>query len=321
MIKLPYCESIIIDTYSGVAGNVAALMVDAKNIPLIIANHFSIVYYDVLNAPGFNWAYYNDDYKIVEDMKGKVSNNNLITEIKKSIDEGLYVQLYIDHFYIKKSASYQKRHFLHDVATIFGYSDEEEVFVIGDNFCNGKYEIIEVSYDEVLLARAYDEDLPIERFKILDDYEYTMKIKDVKQLLESYAVGELYKNQGKVNKNNMHLLNAGRMVCGMKYYDVLIDKINSNSFDPRPFHIMLNHMQLYFFILKILNQYHIIYDEQSIREKVELLIEETTNLRNMYLKYTILPKNNIYNKMIEKIELIKNQEDKLLEYIIKLIDE
>lgn len=83
MINLPYCKSITIDTYSGVAGNVAVLMVDKSNIPLIVANHFSIAYYDLLNASGFNWADYNDDYKIVEDLKEKAVYNDLITEIKK----------------------------------------------------------------------------------------------------------------------------------------------------------------------------------------------------------------------------------------------
>lgn len=318
MINLPYCKSITIDTYSGVAGNVAVLMVDKRNIPLIVANHFSIAYYDLLNAPGFNWAYYNDDYKIVEDLKEKAVYNDLITEIKKGIDEGFYIQLFVDHYYIKKSSSYKKKHFLHDVATIFGYSDETQVFVIGDNFFEGKYEIIEVTFDEVLRARAYNEELPIERFKIIKEYTYSMKVIDIKQMLKCYVEGEVYKNIGKVNKNNIHLLDSNGTVCGMRFYEVLIKKINLNDFDPRPFHIMLNHMQIYIFILDILNQYHVVYDKDSIYEKVKKLIDETTILRNMYLKYTILPKNSIYDKMVEKIGLIKKKEEELLDYLLRV---
>lgn len=71
---------------------------------------------------------------------------------------------------------------MHDVATIFGYSDETQVFVIGDNFFEGKYEIIEVTFDEVLMARAYNEELPIERFKIIKEYTYSMKVIDIKQM-------------------------------------------------------------------------------------------------------------------------------------------
>lgn len=77
-------------------------------------------------------------------------------------------------------------------------------------------------------------------------------------------------------------------------------------------------MQIYIFILDILNQYHVVYDKDSIYEKVKKLIDETTILRNMYLKYTILPKNIIYDIMVEKIGLIKKKEELLLDYLLRV---
>ena len=318
MNVLPFCKSAIIDTYSGVAGDVAALMADKKYIPLIVANHFSAVYYDILHSPGFNWVYYNDDYKIVEDLKEQVVNSNLIAEIKKSIDEGFYVQLYVDHYYIQKSSYYKKRHFLHDNATIYGYSVEKQIFVIGDNFIEGKYEIIEVPFDEVLRARKDDEKLPIQRFKLIDKYTFSMKVTDIKYMLKCYEEGKVYKNIGKVNENSIHLLNSSGIIYGMRIYEVLLNTINTNDYDPRPFHFMMNHMQLYTLILYIFDGYQVVYDKDRVYEMVEKLISETTKLRNLYLKYSISPKKNIMIKMVEKIDLLKKEEGELINILLSV---
>lgn len=72
----------IIDAYSGVAGNVAALMcTDVEDI--ILKNHFLITYSQMLHAPGL----YYDNYKLQENICEWIEGGELINKVKQSIGQ------------------------------------------------------------------------------------------------------------------------------------------------------------------------------------------------------------------------------------------
>lgn len=57
--------------------------------------------------------------------------DDILSEIKKQINNEKYVQLYCDKYYIDGSVHYQKQHFLHELL-IAGYDDDKELFYFVD---------------------------------------------------------------------------------------------------------------------------------------------------------------------------------------------
>lgn len=95
---LSYKLPVDIDAYSGVAGNVAALMCVENGEDVILKNHFLITYSRMLHAPGFNWLYYDDGFKIQDDIQDWIDEGDFIYKVKQCIGQGYYVHLYLNHF-------------------------------------------------------------------------------------------------------------------------------------------------------------------------------------------------------------------------------
>lgn len=72
--------------------------------------------------------------------------------IKFFIDNGYYLHLCLDPYYISSSQNYNKRHFNHPTF-IYGYSDEEDKIYIKDFYSSG-YKEYSAGYDEINTAYA-----------------------------------------------------------------------------------------------------------------------------------------------------------------------
>ena len=72
---------------------------------------------------------------------------DLFSFIRNSIDDGFYMVLPIDQFYIRAYQNYKQRHFLHELL-LYGYDEEKQELAIGDFFINSKYAFKTASYAE-----------------------------------------------------------------------------------------------------------------------------------------------------------------------------
>ena len=83
------------------------------------------------------------------DIRGKFVKGNIVNVIEMKINEGCLANIYLDRYYLPGTDMYRVAHKAHDVANILGYDNEKEVFIVSDNFYEGKYEIKEVNYADV----------------------------------------------------------------------------------------------------------------------------------------------------------------------------
>lgn len=310
---IPYVYPPIIDTYSGVAGNVAILMTQENTKFLIFRNYYLITYNHTIHAPGFNWLYFDDTFKVNIDIRDELVRGNIVDVIEMKINEGYLVNIYLDHYYLPGTDVYGIAHKAHDVANILGYDNEKKVFIVGDNFYEGKYEIKEVNYADVCRARENIPDAPAYKERNID--RTYIPSKDITiALLRSYMDATCYLSKELLNPAHLELLEQD-VEYGVAIYDVMIKQIEDGSidgtYDIRPFHIVINHMNLYHYFVDLF------FDDKMLYSKVNELVEKAILIRNLYIKQCISGRKNEH--LIYSIRSLKEQEIAFINEIITVL--
>ena len=152
---LPFEYPTIVDTYSGIAGNVGAYMNYRKEyMPLLIVNHFLITYNWTKKEVGFNWMYYKNNYGHFTDIRLEAKKEGTIKTIKKYILDNKYIRIILDFYYISNTTWYKdESHLLHYIPQIIGFDDNEECVFLVDNLCDGKYKIIKFQFVRLFLEK------------------------------------------------------------------------------------------------------------------------------------------------------------------------
>lgn len=315
---LPYVYPPIIDVYSGVAGNVSALMLSPKSEAMIVRNHFLLTYYESLKAPGFNWLYYDDSFKEERSIREELETGGLCEKIIGYLDAKYYVQIFLDHFYLPCSSKYGKWHFVHDNATIFGYDLEKRVFYVGDNFVVGKFTIETVDFNSLEKARTGLSAAPAQIFRINDDWG-EISAETIYLTLRGYYESKCCFEESMINPVNISLDGGKKVIFGMDFYDFLRDQIedcNDKTYDVRTFHILYNHMKLYEDVIKLLEDFGTSVDVERLRAEANGLVEDALLLRNKYIKFNITKKNK--EKLTDLLDSLREREKNILENILDI---
>lgn len=254
-------------------------------------NFYRILY----GLPGLGWMRVNRDTAVFP----------AFTDYIEYLINGDYcLEACLDRYYFKFSKNFGKDHFIHSTL-IYGYDDEAREVYIADFFSNSKYEHQVVSYDEV--NQAMNNDGIINLFKAWDDsYKFNRKL--MKKYFEDYLNSTDSFNR--YFSSNKHYNNDA--LFGLAYYDYLLKRFMEDDYiDFRMYHLLFDHKQLMKNRLEYLATQQIYSDEQmnELREKNDVLIEESMNLRGCVLKYMMRPsekmRENIANRLMELKKLDK----------------
>ena len=109
----------------------------------------------------------------------------------------------------------------HDYATIIGYDDVNKIFLVADNFKNGKYIIETLSFEEVNEAGKNSENCIVEKFQVVKNPQFNIDEKKLLCLLKSYYYGECYLSNKDINKNNKENFKGHEIIYGIRLYDIL----------------------------------------------------------------------------------------------------
>lgn len=310
---IPHINPPIIDTFSGVAGHVSVLMLNEINKYLIFKNHYLISYNKDLKAPGFNWLYYDDAFRISYDIGDLIMSVGICEAVKTCIDAGYYVHIFLDHFHLPFTREYQQKHKIHDCANVMGYDDEKKCFFVGDNYNGGRYEIAEIAYTDFEDARKNIPQTTAEKCQVKTD-EGIVDEKWILLLLKSYIDKACYLPTEKMNTVHLNLLGE-EVVYGIAIYDVLlwhVERCNS-AYEPdiRSFHILVNHMNLYVYLCDLLELDAEFYDGAN------QLIKKAMINRNAFLKYSKTYRGK--EKLLDAIHKLKDEEKQYINEVIKYL--
>lgn len=308
--KLPFTYPPLVDVYSGDAGVVAVQQTMLNQMALIIKNHFMIVYDFANDTPGFDWTEFIEPITYI-DLHHKVAEYGLVNTIMDSINENKYVHIVIDHYYIKNSGRFHRMHFTHDTATIYGYDREQELFYVADNFSQGKYKVIAISFDEICAGRKDIEYSTIESMKIKKDINFELGANEIYNMVDCFLYSKA--PNGKGNE---------KYIYGIAVYDILINLANQiliedNSYDIRPYYIIENHCNIGSQLLKYLSENYNF--DKSILEKCFLTYEKLKtniqNIKNLYLKLRIVKDVSIAENLKDRIVRTRELEKEALKLI------
>lgn len=329
--ELPFIYPSVIDCYSGDAGRVAVQSAYEFQIPLIIMNHITLSFDYRIGNCGFNWNYYNNSGFNDIDITNDIEQFDIVDYLVQAINEGYQIQLWIDHYYISQSSVYQKRHFIHDNASIYGYDLEDGVFFVADNFINGKFSVLSIPFNEIRESRKNDNHFkerpegtgistreaksrPAIKYTLNDNYDKSFfTIENLVKILQGFLDGKYLIDKDSMNDNNI--------VYGIRVYDILISflrdrDIGKIEFNIRSLQAIYNQKCIIVMLINYINTIVELENAIYLINIFEEIKKDWVFIRYQLIKFQITKNDGILDMMIQNIQNTMNKEVSAIQQVI-----
>lgn len=284
--KLPVCTPII-ETYN-IYGTVFSIISDIEEIwPWVYTNFIQIRYVREWDAFFFDNHHlifdhcpWMEHYRFPRYSIAKMAS--LKDFIKEAIDEGSYVYLYLDYYYMPLSKAYKQRHYMHEIM-VYGYDLNNNQVYIADNLDEGKY--IHTVCSLSILEQAY--------WEVQSENEFFTSVHLFRKRQESF-----FFKPGQVLNTLQNYLSSQRSIdmsynvhsiFGMNALQLLLDTVEERRssllpLDIRAFHLIWEHKKLMQLrVAYLLSHYKM--RNSGILDQVNSLESEAVILRNQVVKY------------------------------------
>ena len=286
----------------------------------LVSWNFRTIFYNG-NTRSHMVEFYNCPFiefqKIFIDSDKTVFGHKLRDFIIDSIDNGNYVLMMIDRFYIEQyRTEYNTHHFFHEVM-INGYDLCENVFYISDNNSNGKYErfscdmkSFELAFINILRKSDNEFDNHLFLIKAKECHAYGFDLEQVKTAMIQYVSSEVLIGR---DKNG---------IFGLKSFDVAIDYLDlvekkEDRFDVRPMHLLWDHKKcMTHRIQYMVEQGYIKEDTENIVKSFQEIEKNLLVSRNLLLKFGVTNQNKIIENLQTLLESTKLKEESVLREVI-----
>ncbi|BCK01476.1 cysteine peptidase family C39 domain-containing protein [Anaerocolumna chitinilytica] len=294
-------------------------------------------YSNNMPAPTLKYLHIDQEF-----LKNK-NNYNIIETIIQAINQGLYISLYLDWYYLPKSPCYQYKHNPH-LTLIYGYDLEKRIFYARDNLDNGRYISEEIFFEDFL--KSYNIQVTCVSVNNENQQNITF-IKRVEapsyQFNIQYTLEELlfYVNSYNSNKKNISN-NSENMAkhfskhfsfyynCKLQYYNIgfyenLLNNLlfikDADELDIRTYHLLYEHKKL------MLNRVKYLIDKEFIPSHTIIIDLFENNLKlariilSVALKLIISKNINKSKKSLEEyINILQQNEIKSMNILINEIN-
>ncbi|WP_238917667.1 hypothetical protein [Clostridium sp. YIM B02555] len=332
----------IITTYTNHAHMLAVLGNNKKALEWIISNYI-LIYCNKDYAKG-QWGdmYFQAPYRVrpYDQCEWLVSDKisvkyilddseSIVNKVIKWIDEGRYIDIMLDYYYISNSIYYNKESFGHDML-IYGYDLLKKVFYCSDFLFteSNKYTFSTISFDDMENAFAHSIDDKkrtylndqIYVFYCCEDCEFEFDEHNIINSLQFYAESkapEYWRLYNVINqKENMYGLDVYNAVI---YY---LDNIVNEWCYTKIFYLLYDHKHLMISRLNYLAELKTTY-EKYYRDLCARYIEFEMVLKNVTLfmvKYNFSKDKNILNEVKSILKELKCQEKEALSQFFKYVN-
>lgn len=249
-----------------------------------------------------HWEYIRPyDFAQIDEYNLKnIPRNQLVPFLKKCIDNNKYLLLYmIDDYYLSYSASYKRRHFIHDTY-IYGYDND---YFLVQAYSNENLHQLRVSANEIeesLYNISTDLDVTFKTLHIDDSKKVELNLHTMYTEFNNYLNG--------VAPNDIESFD----IYGMNTYKALLEFMKMIPKAMKNIEYLLDYRVLRFFWEHKVSRTNLLqYIKGSIHidDEIFLLSNEISilscNLFNQFLKYTIKKNPNQLEKMNNYLERIE----------------
>ncbi len=244
-----------------------------------------------------------------------LDENNLLEHIIKWIDKGLYIYANVDVSKLRNTKYYSDIPLCHS-SLVYGY-DEQYVYQLdfNQNEDFGTLAIPHEDYINALLSKDLEKIFNEEKgmnakynltlIKVKEDYGSFCKLdKDViKYWVKSYIDCE------KTSLGSNPFFNSYPIECGLNIYEcvkkMVLKLTKEELLDYRIFHVLYEHKKIMLMRIEKLITNDMLYDDGSLQNACKDMIELTHEMRHLCLKYRITHSENIINKILYKLDALK----------------
>lgn len=244
----------------------------------------------------------------------------LVHFFKQSIDQGEYVYLFLDEYYLPGKAMYQQHHFAHDTL-LYGYDEDKQVFhTLGFNQ-NYEYGPTEIGFDSFLESyrmadrshEYYTKEIVL--YRLNKDRTYTFDIQLVMDSLEDYVLSrnssERYRAIAAPNKHAFGIQVYGEFI---KYLQLL--KSNSEIYrNIIPIHLLWEHKKMMVDRFAYMKQQGYFSLSDQLTQKVQEIEREAFQIRKLFYKYAFFLKEDtsLLEGTMQRIDALAVKESQVLE--------
>lgn len=271
----------------------------------------------------------NCPWLIKDSISYNMINDNwksIIYFIIASINQGYYIYIELNEFFISAYDNYNKKYISHTLL-IYGYDDIKEIFHIADFFHEGRYSFQKASFDEIYKAYTNKPSdflcgVYLYRQQERNYLQYTYNRSVLIDNLEDYI------NSVNSQKRNV-MLNFKRVnlqqdikYFGIDIYDkVCYEIINSDKIDLRKLYLLKAHKKIFLLIILSLAKRNLINSEYNLYKLFQTLYNDSSIILNLGIKYNVTRKLTLKEVIVERINNIKNDEIRIIPLLIKELNE
>lgn len=233
--------------------------------------------------------------------------------IKKAINQGFYIHVPIDQYYISQAPLYKKKHFVH--SSFIHAFDKKGVYI--RDFFQGKYRQLYANYNEInqsFEGYEYDPQNEYTTYISLLKYKNNKVRCNLNKVLFDYVdyLNGTDRYRRYENDSRYRDVNFG---YGIDSFDVLIRFIENNNINVKPFHIMYDHKVLQ--VHRLLHMYDIGGVKSSdLIEMAKQIRDDTFLLRNLSLNLIVSYSTVRAKEAVLLCRKIKSTEVELVNRII-----
>lgn len=227
-------------------------------------------------------------------------NKNITAKIKKYIDKGFYVILFVNERYIPYRYAYNKRDQFHDIL-IYGYDEASFYTIAYDN--ENKYCSHKCLFSQIEIAHKTH---PDRSFKF-----YALKV-NKKFNFDRIRIKTIY-------KKIWQYLNPTKNNEGINSYVLLREKLlvstNRNlKIDIRSFRLIFERAKA----LRLVNKY--IISDKSVEKQISNLIKNSEILFYLILKYNETMEKSLVSKILDRYDEYVEQDFEFFSKLLDIID-
>lgn len=289
--KLLVDENPLIKTVNGYAFPLSIIGGQSENyIPWVTSNFLNISYHPLRfnkrldrlcfkKSAYFFWSFFRFRIKFL------LHKEDIVPHMKREIEKGNYLALYLNEYFIPGKSSYQKRNYIHD-KYIYGYNDDRNIFYVLSIADKGMYKKHEISYGNMQKAFCYYFWNHCFFAFQLKEYDFTKTdTKKIKKQLRRYL--------------------SKRKNYGIHCYDVIINH----------FHSLQPKEEVNMLILRMFKEHKTILS--LLDESFSAIKEQFDSLFYWCIKYNLNFDKSILERQIVKLEKIKAEERALIESYLR----
>jgi hypothetical protein len=248
--------------------------------------------------------------------------SNPISFFINYINEGFYIDIILDEYYIPNRAAYNKKNYEHQ-NLVYGYDKEQGIFYLYGFTDKRFFNTSTISFQQlchalyhsyVMTGNYYDELIFMVKYQSPAKY-FNLNINVIYSFLEDY----LYSRNSYLRLDFCQMKEDRKY--GMDVYNRITNMIKKNPKDIRPLHLLWEHKNCMVKRINFLYQQHFFSEDQyeyllNISKSLEALALQS---RNRLMKYNIDLKDNIIDLISNNMKIIKHTDKELVYNMLKYL--